>query len=274
MWQTQLTSFRDYNWLRQVFVSRQIQRVSNTPRDAEQDLRSCVQWCLEKAHQSQGGAANSTRPTTANLGLKVSSSPAHRGSEHSTRRLESTKKRATAVSLDVKIDESTMRVDEESLEMSLEMTQQSELATGARGSDARSCDDLAGKTPRMPPTGRSAKGGNGRVVPADHEAPGQHMQPQLQESQVADVHVRHVTAEKGNGLPNQGTLSQNKASEHDRGEQRADVGVKAPGNKARHNVPAELAPVPRTGVQARTSKEPRLTQDEKSSMKRAQQFLW
>ena len=66
-----------------------------------------------------------------------------------------------------------MRVDEESLEMSLEMSQQSDLATGARGSDTRSHREQAGKTPPIPPTGRSAKGGNGRVVPADHEAPGQ-----------------------------------------------------------------------------------------------------
>ena len=65
--QTQFTSFRlqlAQTWL------------CGTPRDAEQDLRSCVQRCLKKAHQSQGGAANSTRPELTNLGLKVSSSPA------------------------------------------------------------------------------------------------------------------------------------------------------------------------------------------------------
>ena len=62
------------------------------------------------------------------------------------------------VNLDVKLEiESTMRVDEESLEMSLEMSQQSELTTGARGSDARSRHEQAGKTPPIPPTGRSAR---------------------------------------------------------------------------------------------------------------------
>ena len=139
--------------------------------------------------ESQGGAANSTRPRTTNLGIKVSSSPvvqheeneAHRGSGYCTRRLESMKKRATAVALNGKIemsregmstkrseprredrDEHTMRVSEESLEMSL-----------VRGCDARSRHEQAGKTPPIPQTGRSAKGGNGRVVSADHEALGQ-----------------------------------------------------------------------------------------------------
>ena len=82
-----------------------------------------------------------------------------------------------------------MRVDDESLEMSLEMGGQRELATGARGSDARSCYDSAGKTPPIPLTGRSAKRGIRRLGPADHEAPGQHMQRRLQESQ--DVATRN-----------------------------------------------------------------------------------
>ena len=79
--QTQLTSVRT-----QLAQTRLCG--TNTLKDAEQDLRSCVQRCLEKAHQSQGGAANSTRPRTTNLGIKVSSRPAvqhgeteaHRGS--------------------------------------------------------------------------------------------------------------------------------------------------------------------------------------------------
>ena len=70
-------------------------------------------------------------------------------------------------------DESAVRVDDESLEMCREMSHQRELATGARGSDARSCYDTAGKTPPIPLTGQSPKGGIGRVVPADHEAAGQ-----------------------------------------------------------------------------------------------------
>ena len=44
-------------------------------------------------------------------------------------------------------DESTVRVDDESFEMSLEMSQQREPTTGARGSNARSCYDPARKTP-------------------------------------------------------------------------------------------------------------------------------
>ena len=46
-----------------------------------------------------------------------------------------------------------MRVDEESLEMSLEMSQHSELTTCARGSDTRSRHEQAGKTPPIPPSG-------------------------------------------------------------------------------------------------------------------------
>ena len=65
-----------------------------------------------------------------------------------------------------------MRVDDEILEMIL----QRELTTGARRSDARSSYDSAGKTPPIPLTGRSAKCGNGRVVPADREVLGQQMQ--------------------------------------------------------------------------------------------------
>ena len=99
-------------------------------------------------------------------------------------------------------DESTVRVDEESLEMSLEMSQQRELATGARGSDARSCYDSAGETPPIPLTCRLAKCGICRVVPADHEVPDEHMQRRLQESEVADE--RRGTAERGNGLISQG----------------------------------------------------------------------
>ena len=73
------------------------------------------------------------------------------------------------------------------------MSQQRELAAGARGSDARSCYDSAGKTPPIPLTSQSAKGGIGRVAPADHEVPGQQRQQQSQESEVADV--RRETAE-------------------------------------------------------------------------------
>ena len=64
------------------------------------------------SNQNQGGAANFIRPRTANLGIKVSSSPvvqrgeteAHRGRRYSTRRLESTKKRAAAVIFDTKLE--------------------------------------------------------------------------------------------------------------------------------------------------------------------------
>ena len=89
----------------------------------------------------------------------------------------------------------TKRVNEESLEMRLEMSQKSELTTGARGCDARSRHEQAGKTPPIPPTGQSAKCGIRRVVPTDHEAPGQQMQRRLQESEVADVHMRRERAE-------------------------------------------------------------------------------
>ena len=85
--------------------------------------------------------------------------------------------------------------------MSLEMSQQRELATGARGSDAISCYDSAGRTPPIPLTGGSAKFGIRRVVPADHEARGQRMQRRLQESQ--DVMTRNSREEIG--LANQVT---------------------------------------------------------------------
>ena len=81
----------------------------------------------------------------------------------------------------------TKRVNEESLEMRLEMSQKSELTTGARGCDARSRHEQAKKTPLVPLTGQSAKCEIRRVVPTDHEAPGQQMQRRLQESEVSDV---------------------------------------------------------------------------------------
>ena len=134
----------------------------------------------EKAHESPGGAANSTRPRSTNLGIKFSSSPAVQ--RELMRRTEAGDTTQDGLSQRRKNygseprredrDESTERVDEESLEMSLEMSQQREPATGARGSDARSCYDSAGKTPPIPVTGRSAKSGISRVVPADHEVPG------------------------------------------------------------------------------------------------------
>ena len=89
----------------------------------------------------------------------------------------------------------TERVTEESFEMRLEMSQKSELTTGARGCDVMSRHEQAGKTPPIPPTGQTAKCGIRRVVPTDHEAPGQQMQRRLQESEVADVHMRRERAE-------------------------------------------------------------------------------
>ena len=80
--------------------------------------------------------------------------------------------------------------------MRLEMSQKSELTTGARGCDARSRHEQAGKTPPIPPTSQSAKCGIRRVVPTDHEAPGQQMQRRLHESEVADVHMRRERAER------------------------------------------------------------------------------
>ena len=94
-----------------------------------------------------------------------------------------------------------MCVNEETLETSLEMSQQHELTTGARGNDARSCYDSAGRTPPIPLTGQSAKRGIRRVVPPDHEALGQHMQRGLQESQ--DIMMRNSREEIG--LASQGT---------------------------------------------------------------------
>ena len=113
-------------------------------------------------------------------------------------------------SLDAKNrDELTRRVHEETLETSLETSQQRELTTGARGSDARSRYDSAGRTPPIPLTGRSAKCGTRRDLPADHEAPGQQMQRRLQESQ--DVMTRNSREEIG--LANQVTST----AEHDHG---------------------------------------------------------
>ena len=103
-----------------------------------------------------------------------------------------------------------MRVDDE---MSLEMSQQRELATGARGSDVRSCNDSAEKTPPIPLTGQSAKGGIGRAVPADHEVPGQQRQQQSQESEVADV--RRETVERRLARTTKCPPRWNTATEHD-----------------------------------------------------------
>ena len=85
--------------------------------------------------------------------------------------------------------------------MSLQMSQQRELTTGARGSDARSCYESAGRTPPIPLTGQSANRGIRRVVPADHEAPGQHMQRRRQESQDVATQDSHERI----GLITQGT---------------------------------------------------------------------
>ena len=132
--------------------------------------------------------------------------------------------------------------------MSLEMSQHRELTTGARGSDAMSCCDSAGRTPPIPLTGRSAKCGIRRVVPADHEAPGQHMQRRLQESQ--DVATRNRREEIG--LANQVTST----AEHGHGarsrERHTDVGLKPFETRPHHVSGARrvAAPVPRTGEQA------------------------
>ena len=93
------------------------------------------------------------------------------------------------------------------------MSQQRELTTGARGCDARSRDGQAGKTPPIPRTGQSVECGIRRVVPADHEAPGQQMQRRLQESEVADV--RRETAERRLACPAKVHHPQGGATEHD-----------------------------------------------------------
>ena len=90
-----------------------------------------------------------------------------------------------------------MRVNEESVEMSLEMSQQSELATGARGSDTRSRHEQAGED-STDTAGQSIskrrKWSSGARRPRGTRSV---MQRRLQESQVADVHVRDVTAVRG-----------------------------------------------------------------------------
>ena len=138
-----------------------------------------------------------------------------------------------------------------SLDVKIEMSQQRELATGARGGDARSRHKQAGKTPPISLTGQSIKCEIGRVVPADHEAPGQQMQRRLQESEVADV--RLVTAERGLALQTKRPLRQSKATEHDRGDT-LQTSVWKPFETRPHNnvigARRVAAPVPRTGEQA------------------------
>ena len=79
-----------------------------------------------------------------------------------------------------------MRVDEESLEMSLEMSQQSEL------------DDLCSRERhQVPPrTGREDSTHSAEWCPLTTRHLVSERQKRPQESQVADVHVRHVTAER------------------------------------------------------------------------------
>ena len=109
------------------------------------------------------------------------------------------------------------------------------------------------------------------------------MQRRLQESQVADVHVRHVTAEREMVKLTKQTPRQSKATEHDRGEHRADVGLKALGKKALHNVgeyPQSCGASAAHGSAGTDSKKNHvpLTHscgDEKSSVIRARkQFVW
>ena len=107
--QTQLTSFRPQ--LAQTRLCGTRKTESATLRGILAILCAAVPE-EDASNESQGGAANSIRPRTANLGIKVGSSPAvqhgetvaHRGSGYSTRRLESTKKGATAVILDTKLE--------------------------------------------------------------------------------------------------------------------------------------------------------------------------
>ena len=72
------------------------------------------------------------------------------------------------------------------------------------GCGATVCREQAEETPPSPLTGRSAKCGNGREVTADHEAFGQEMHQELQESEVADVR-RLIIAERRFGPYNQVT---------------------------------------------------------------------
>ena len=108
--------------------------------------------------------------------------------------------------------------------------------------------DSAGRTPPIPLTGRSAKRGIRRVVPADHEARGRRMQRRLHESQ--DVATRNSREEIG--LANQVTSTE----EHGHGarsrERHADVGLKPLETRPHHVSVARrvAAPVPRTGEQA------------------------
>ena len=118
----------------------------------------------ERKNQRSGGAASSNRSRNGVYNVKVGSSPTVHG------RLESSKKELRIEMTQMRKPRLTGRVKEASLEMRFEMSQQRELTTGARGSDARSCHDSARRTPPIPLTGRSAKRGIHRVVPADHKA--------------------------------------------------------------------------------------------------------
>ena len=141
---------------------------------------------------------------------------------------------------------------------SLEMSQKSELTTGGRGSDARFCHEQAEKTPPILPTGRSAKCGIRRVVPADHEAPGQQMQ-----ATAAGVTRRHdVKQPRGDwlGQPRY-TIWQGGATEHETSDNVQNVGLKPYETRPLHvsGARAVAAPVPRTGrAGTRTPKQQRL----------------
>ena len=134
--------------------------------------------------------------------------------------------------------------------MSLEMSQQRELATGARECDAKPRHEKAGKTPPISLTGQSIKCEIGRVVPADHEAPGQ------QTATAAGVRSRRRAtrnSREGIGLANQATSTAEQGHGARSRRHRADVGLEALRNKAsqqREWCPQGCAPVPRTGEQA------------------------
>ena len=110
------------------------------------------------------------------------------------------------------------------------------------GCGARVCREQAEETPPIPLISRSAKCGNGREVPADHEAPGQEMHQKLQESEVADV--RRATAERGLARSAMWPRRLCRVTVYERN------ALEALGNKASHNVSGArwvAASVPRTG---------------------------
>ena len=110
----------DYNWSDKA-VWHEKDKESATSDGFGARLAILCAAVLEEAHRSQGGAANSIRLGAANLGIKVSSSPAvqngeteaHRGSGYSTRRPESTERSHGSDPRHEARDESAVRADDD-----------------------------------------------------------------------------------------------------------------------------------------------------------------